>query len=385
MIVPQSSHFQERTYDMHGMFELRVRSPSHKVIRYFDAEFGPFRSGGARVPDLEVIVDRFYIAPEARVCLSGRSSVLEDGICGSDRYKVARWRFAIEGLDHKPTRLYLIGGHFSLGFMQHRYVDQLMRYKLSLQGCTMVHGCCVAHQGSAVLFPGLMHTGKTTIALYFVLHGWQFQADDYTIVDADGWTYSYPRRLHFSCHVSERYPEALESIGPRHRLSMVAKKAIYLLTMGYGNISEALSIAEIVPDVEIADLARLRHLILLSRHTGERLMGPIPLSPSDAVDRVLSINCWEGGYLRNILLEWACVRGNNPLVLWRDRERRVLEEALRRTACYELLIPQQVRDLKTLFTQISSLIEQMTGLSPARSPDAETLESDPRSDGRRVA
>jgi hypothetical protein len=365
MIIPTSRHFLEHTYDLHGALSLQVRSPHAKVMRYFDAEFGHFSGGGDRVPDLAVIVDRFQVDSGSQARLCGRHGLLGDGIYGHDSHKVARWRFAIQGLDDQLTRLYLTGGPFSLGFMQHRYVEQLMRYKLCQRGYTLIHGCCVTTQGKAVLLPGLMHTGKTNIALHLVLRGWEFQSDDYTIVSAEGQTHSYPRRLHFSCHVKERYPEALEAVERRHRLSMTWKKVIYLLTLRYGNLTEALSIAEVVPDVVIADTARLEHLILLTTHAGSHLEGPFPIPQPRAVDRALAINRREASHFWNLLVECASMGANIPFMEWWDRERQILENALRRTACYELLVPRQVTDFQALLTQIGDSIERTTGLRSA--------------------
>jgi hypothetical protein len=306
MIAVKRQRLRAQHYDLHGLLRLCVRSASARVLRHFDAEIGRFRSAEATAPEIEIVVAPFEVAPRAAVRVADGIFAADDLLYGADRHKVARWRWAIQGLAQPTTTIYFWGGPFSLGFLQHRYVDQLIRLKLAQRGATLVHGCCLAAEGRALLMPALMHTGKTTIALHLVRRGWQFQSDDYTIVSAAGETLSYPRRLHFSSHVKEQYPEALATISARRRRSMALKQAIYLLTLRYGSLSEALAIDELVPDVTIADRARLHEVILLGTHTGAELRGPTPIRRERAAERVLP--AWTPG--------WSLERGSSASSAW---------------------------------------------------------------------
>jgi hypothetical protein len=381
MITVKSQRLQQHTYDLHGLVRIQVCSPHAAVIHSFDAELGRFRCSDAQAPDIQVVVDQFHVDPgPARV--TEQNYVLDTTIYGDDRHKVARWRFAIQGLNDQMTRLYFSGGPFSLGFLHHRYVEQLMRYKLAQRGYTLVHGCCLVRGGRAVLLPGLMHTGKTSIALHLVRRGWQFQSDDYTIVGGER-THCYPRRLHFSSHVKERYPEALETLKPRHHIEMTIKQAIHRLTFGYGSLSQALSIEELVPDVVIADTARLDQVLLLSTHTGSRLEGPIPVTTTDALDRMVAINCWEGNRFWRLLLEAASMNVPVPLTQWLD-QRQMLAASLQGVVCHEILIPRQVGDFKALLMQIGDIVEQISGQGTT-TRDPAGAESEPYAVERRIA
>ena len=72
MIILESHHFQERTYELHNIFRMRVRSPHMKVMHHFEDEFGHFSDDRASAPDLEVIVDRCQIDLAAQMRLADR-------------------------------------------------------------------------------------------------------------------------------------------------------------------------------------------------------------------------------------------------------------------------------------------------------------------------
>lgn len=352
MIDVKRQRLRTQHYDLHGLLGLCVRSASSRVLRYFDAEIGRFRSAETSAAAIEIVVAPFEVAPRASMRIADGIFALDELVYGVDRHKVARWRWAIHGLTQPTTTIYFWGGPFSLGFLQHRFVDQLIRWKLVQRGATLVHGCCLAAQGRSLLMPALMHTGKTNIALHLVRRGWQFQSDDYTIVSATGETLSYPRRLHFSSHVKEQYPDALATISARRRQSMALKQAIYLLTLRYGSLSEALAIQELAPDVEIAERARVQEVILLGTHTGAELCGPTPIRAERAAERVLAVNRREGSHFWDVLLDYVCMNAGLELGSWLQREQRVVEDALRRADCYELLLPQRVADFAALLSRI---------------------------------
>src|SRR5438876_3647340 len=161
-------------YKFHGIFRVTVQSNSAKARSHFQAEYGLFETFGPRNPDLQVTVGRFAVGtqPDAGTNQAPNS---DRWIFIRERHKVASWQFAMKGLDAPTTELLFDGGIFSLDYLQH-YIEQIMRFKISRHGYALVHAGCVASDGSAILFPGLGHAGKTALALHQVLAGRKFQA-----------------------------------------------------------------------------------------------------------------------------------------------------------------------------------------------------------------
>jgi len=363
----KSFPFQERNYNFHGLLRFRLRSSSPEALHHFDVEYGHYRQEGGDPADLEVIVDPIGIAPwsQSRSTHLSKLATEDEVIAGTGRHKVARWRFAIQGLADQQTRFYCAAGPLSMDFLHNRYVEQLLRFKLAPRGYTLVHGCCISKEGTSVLLPGLSHVGKTSTALGMVCRGWQYLADDYTFVGADGQTHSYLSRLNISNHVPDRYPETL-TVKPRHRLSLACKHAMYTLSFRYVDFPEPLSIHDLAPTAVIAESARLGRVILLSSSDGLQLEGPFPVSRDKAVDRMLAINQWEGRHFHELLSTHAAGTTRRSLDTWLVRERQVLQAALRGVACYELFVPRQTTDFQALLDQTCHVVEQVSDDRPAQ-------------------
>jgi hypothetical protein len=347
-----------KRYNFHGIFRMALHTDSAEAIREFQAEYGAFEDAGGPA-DLEVTVSRFAAAPSAGARHFGRYLLDGGWIYGAERYKVASWHFALRGLGAPTTELFFHGGIFSLYFLQHFLIEQIMRYKISQRGYVLVHGGCVADRGRSVLFPGLGHAGKTALALQQALAGRSFQADDYTFVSAGGRTYSYPRRLHLSDHIHDACPEATRSLSLRHKLSIKAKLLIYYLTLTYGDLSESVRLAEVVPSATIADAADLSAVLLLTSANGARLRGPRPIGRAELVRRVTTINCLEGKPFYNVYL--GCqYHGEVPaLDEWWSRERDLLEQALARVASHEAVVPLQAPDRSAVLAGLRRIMDQI--------------------------
>jgi hypothetical protein len=359
MITLKSDRLVSKGYNFHGFFRLSLHSDSPKALRHFQAEYAPFEASLTQPADLDITVAGFRLTPSGAVRAFGRHLLSDDWIYAKEHYKVARWHFALQGLAQARTQLFFDGGPFSLDFLQHYFVEQIMRYKVSQRGCLLVHGGCVARNGVSVLFPGLGHTGKTALALWQVLGGHQFQADDYTFVTARGETYCYPRRLHVSDHMRGACPAALRHLSPRHRLSIKAKKLVYYLTLKYGNLSESVGLTEIIPEAKVEDVARLKAVLVLTSSTGTELEGPRPLREGELVNHVMSINRLEGKPLYSLLLAHHYASSTSSLPEWWQRERDILEQALADTVGHEVFVPRRAPDPAAVLQRMARIAESV--------------------------
>jgi hypothetical protein len=359
MITLDNNRLVTKSYDFHGIFRLSLHSDNPKAIRYFQAEYSAFEKVPSQPADLEVTVSKFSVEPNGDVSTFGRYLLAGDWIYGTERYKVARWQFAVKGLATPTTQLCFHGGIFSLDFLQHFFVEQIMRYKICQKGFLLVHGGCIARNGVSVLFPGLGHTGKTQLALRQVLAGQQFQADDHTFVSERGETYSYPRRLHISDRMYAACPAAMQHLSRRHRLSIKAKKLIYYLSLKYGDLSESLQLTELVPGAEIEDVARLRAVLLLTSSVGTELKGPRPLRKDELVNRVMAMNCLEARPFYNILLGHHYDGNALSLSEWWGREREMLQQALAGASGYEVLVPRQAPNPEAVLERTARIMDSV--------------------------
>jgi len=359
MIILNNDKFVTKRYQFHGIFRLALHSDDPKALRHFQAEYCAFEDASSQPADLEVTVSKFAARPNGDVRRFGRYHLAGDWIYATERYKVARWQFAMQGLAAPTTRLFFHGGIFSLDFLQHHFVEQIMRYKICQKGFLLVHGGCIARNGVSVLFPGLGHTGKTALALRQVLAGRQFQADDYTFVSERGETYSYPRRLHISDHMHAACPAAMRHLNLKHRLSIKAKKLIYYLSLKYGDLSESLQLTELVPGAEIEDVARLRAVLLLTSSVGTELKGPRLLRKDELINRVMAINCLEGKPFYNVLLGHHYNGNALSLSEWWGREREILQQAMAGVSGYEVVVPRQASNPEAVLERTARIMDSV--------------------------
>lgn len=359
MITLDNNRLVTKSYHFHGIFRLSFHSDNPKAIRHFQAEYGAFEEIPSQPADLDVTVSKFCVEPNGDISTFGNYLLAGNWIYATERYKVAQWQFAMKGLAAPTTQLFFHGGIFSLDFLQHYFIEQIMRYKICQKGFLLMHGGCIARNGVSVLFPGLGHTGKTALALRQVLAGRQFQADDYTFVSEKGETYSYPRRLHISDHMHAACPAAMRHLNPKHRLSIKAKKLIYYLSLKYGDLSESLQLTELVPGAEIEDVARLRAVLVLTSSVGTELKGPRPLRKDEFVNRVMAINCLEGKPFYNILLGLHYNGNTLSLSEWWRRERKILQRALAGVSGYEVVVPRQAPNPEAVLERTARIMDSV--------------------------
>jgi dolichol-phosphate mannosyltransferase len=126
---------------------------------------------------------------------------------GSIRYAelFGRFGFAV-AIDRDATCAHVVASPL-IGASPHvlytNLVEPILRWSLVRRGHALMHGACLARDGRALFITALTDTGKTTTILYALQsddHGWEFLADDMTIVSPDGRVRSFPKPLTISLH-----------------------------------------------------------------------------------------------------------------------------------------------------------------------------------------
>ena len=80
--------------------------------------------------------------------------------------------------------------------MGYAFINGILETMLMLFGkqTAMIHASSIEHSGETILFPSTGGTGKTTLSLLLVSrHGFNYLADDISLVSPEGLAYFYPR------------------------------------------------------------------------------------------------------------------------------------------------------------------------------------------------
>src|SRR5438874_5402734 len=84
-----------KSYDFHGICRLNLHSADPHVVRHFQAEYGAFEVGSLEDADIDVTVGPFSMDVPAAATTFGRFVISDDWVYARERYKVARWHFAL--------------------------------------------------------------------------------------------------------------------------------------------------------------------------------------------------------------------------------------------------------------------------------------------------
>ncbi len=92
------------------------------------------------------------------------------------------------------------------------YLNQLA---LEAPDRAVIHAGCVSYRGRAILLPGHMEAGKSTLTTSLVLGGFDFLSDEYAALDlADGRLHPYGRPIALNPDVFEIFPQARPRLDP---------------------------------------------------------------------------------------------------------------------------------------------------------------------------
>ena len=141
--------------------------------------------------------------------------------------------------------------------------------RLAARGIYPIHAAALEHEGSALIISGRSHSGKTTLALSLLGHGFRLLSDELAISAADGRTIlPYRRALHVR-------PGTPELIGELRFLTQEPR-----LGLG-GDIEWSFlpdELESIFPGC-LGAAAPLRHVVILGARaggTGEAKLEPLP-------------------------------------------------------------------------------------------------------------
>jgi len=121
------------------------------------------------------------------------------------RESLGRFGFAIV-VDQTATPIRVVASKL-VGFSPHvlytNVVEPLLRWTFARKGYALMHGACIAQDGTALFITARTDTGKTTTILRTLRENTgdlQFLSDDMSIFSSDGTVRCYPKPLTISSH-----------------------------------------------------------------------------------------------------------------------------------------------------------------------------------------
>lgn len=184
------------TYHFFGRLNLDINANGHRgYARYFENEYLRIAERGHSEGAPTVSVEIVKHLPESR---SG-------DFVGQERYKkLFNFEYLVRGMESDNVHIYFKSHPVdkvymnAIGvFLQAQVLEPIMYLKLLEQNVLFMHAAGVATAEDGYLFPAHGGTGKTTMSMALLSHGFRLLGDDLLFVDLEARTvHPYPRPLH---------------------------------------------------------------------------------------------------------------------------------------------------------------------------------------------
>lgn len=333
------------TYSFHKLFSIRV---SHRGLdALLKSELGVFQEEREDAVDLRIEegkvapLDRTLSYPWDDVSYSfDNSSMVMETPSGRIQF-LKRLLRAEPGVSAKRLL---------------RGVTNLLRQRIMERGASLVHASAVSRNRSGYLFPAWAHSGKTNVALNFLMSGYDYMSDDWCFVTKSGHLLGYPRHLsifdyNIHCHPTLR--ETLrqhEGVGNLNGRLAVTEFAYTLRTshhlsrrvrewlLARFGVHEEVPVSVAVPGCRIALRSPLSKACLLVM-TNADAYEICEVSPENLAGKVVSCGYFERGAFRRHQAA-AAFSGMSELEDLIRAETELLTQAFASAKCVEVRLPR---------------------------------------------
>lgn len=327
------------TYNFHDLFTVQV---AHRALdALMREELGMFLDAGATV---DLVVEEGSVAAPDRFLSGGYayddSTFVIETSAGT--IEVANDRLRSDSV--KPPELM-------------RWIKYVMRDAVLSRDAALLHAAAVAREGAALLFPAWGHTGKTNVLLEFLRAGYDFVADDWSFVSAEGDVLAYPRFLelfayNFACHpfLLEALPtdarrrrlrrqlaalQFADSLGGERRVTRAMSR--WLSDRAF--VSMRLPASRLFPRSATTMRAALSQVCLLTNvRSGHVEVSEV--SPADLARRIAWFGQFERSRFHRAQVARAATGGLVPEESSLTAETAVLTRAFAGARCVEVTIPR---------------------------------------------
>lgn len=174
------------SYNIHDILKFKIINNDIRLNRLFDnisSEYKNFESDDCCDSDLIFHLGDFSPSNQGCRILDNEYYVKEDYFYCKDSYKIAKWKFEMQGFEKGVTDIRISTNLFGYMVISGFIIDLLITFKLNEKGYPVIHGSCISEADQAHIFTAQSGSGKTLTALYAIENGFEFLADDYVILN----------------------------------------------------------------------------------------------------------------------------------------------------------------------------------------------------------
>ncbi len=224
------------------------------------------------------------------------------------------------------------------------------------KGATLVHSSAVSRDGAGLLFPAWAHTGKTNLALSFLMDGFDYMSDDWSFVSASGELLGLPRWMTLFDYNLRGHPQLVEAYAAHTRRDNLGRNLSVVsfaegldashriprmirdwLTSRY-MVYSRMPISELLPSCKTKLRARLTRVCFLTA-TRSKDYSIVDASPELLANKVVSCGNFERSTFRRHESAWAFSESRIVPDLSLE-ETHLLQKAFASTKCLEVRLPR---------------------------------------------
>ena len=263
-------------FNLHGKIEIEIIGPK-RYQEYFANEYARISTPEERAPTSRVTLE---IVPR-----------IEGDHAREVHYKeLFRFRYAVVGLGTSSPRLLFEKhwlDHFYVtavgAFIQGQLLEPIVYQKLLETGVLFMHAAGVSQDRNAFVFPAQGGTGKTTLSLALMRHGYDLMGDDLLLVDSTDLTvFPYARPLHLFT-----YNLKTLSVPLKLRAAIALKdviRTVIAITTGKKFLISTRAHAEEILSTNRSQSAKLKKAVFLKRDGSS---GVIDASTEEGRERIV--------------------------------------------------------------------------------------------------
>jgi len=225
-------------------------------------------------------------------------------------------------------------------------IESVIGLKLVAKSHALVHSSCISRDGEGYLICAWHGTGKTMVTLKLVKEkSLNFLSDDMTIINTSGQVYCFPKDVKLSL------PHAKEfGLDGKVRLRLLVGELVTHIPVIRRRleITHNIPITKIIKDSKIEKQCNLRKVVVLQRAEKEEI---VEVDSNEITKRLTLLNEWERIFwVDRLFIPYAFSDQGFDLQELAEKERDILQQALRDVPCYE------VRFRKYAYDQVAKLL-----------------------------
>jgi len=253
------------------------------------------------------------------------------------------WRSRLQ-LWQPFSPFYLDAGQRSLSAFIYGVWQYLAECLMTQCGSSLIHASCVARDGQAILFPAWGGVGKTSLMYQMVMYGgWQFIADDFSILTQDGNVYFNPSPIAVYPYNLKGLPEIQARVMRQQDWLSRLQWSVGKRIRGNDGVGRRIAPIDLFGADKLAAQATLRRVIYLQRWDQANFELK-PTLPAELAARATSVLLAELRQFRYEFQAWNSIPGFSLFPkIWEVAQatQTIFAQAFQRCELATLFIPQQ--------------------------------------------